>query len=140
MGVTRSATVEEYVRWLTGYFTQGGLPTHFYDYPMANLGLAYAVADVTVDGDTEMGAQSRRILVPPRIRVRFRGGSGHTQVFFMRGYRAINPLLIPLFSDPAFEEILTPRLRAARDVAHAEDALVQARSELASYEQRERRQ
>ena len=104
------ASARDYAQWLRGYVKSGGKITHRCDYPMRNARFFYAFGDVTVNSRKEYGARSRNIIVHPGAKVtRTHPGSafsgwGHTSVYWMEGYKTSDTGIVPVFSDPEFNE------------------------------------
>lgn len=93
---TRLATVEDYRKWLGGFVANGGVPTHFYDYPIGR-----SLDDwLVVEADFELlplyGSRSLNIIVAKEAK--FKGGnSGHTELYFMDGFTTNGS--VPFYSD-----------------------------------------
>ena len=128
------ATLNQYLEWLGSYLANGSVPTHYYDYSFtrrtdrAGFGFVYAApgAEVVVFGG-ECGALSRSIIAAPGARVR-RAGFSHTDVYcYDEAGRAVfgpsrsGMAVVPVFSDPEFDAVLTAGLRAQRDEKFADD-------------------
>ena len=119
---TRTATVAEYAAWLRGYITRGGTPTHFYEYPFAVAGMRYASSDVVIDSEREFGARSRSVILAPGVQAtrsnpdRPFSGWGHSTVYEMDGFQRAGGSVVPAYSDPEIEELLTDEHRAERAV------------------------
>lgn len=100
----RAATPAEYAEWLTGFLHAGGYASHPYDYPMPKWWLLKSPPEQPLP--TLYGAQSFRLLVPAEVEftpadvpATFHGQCGHSNVFFMDGFRAVPPDWVPLYSD-----------------------------------------
>jgi hypothetical protein len=110
---TRPATLDEYVQWLRGYIKRGGSPTHYRDHSFVSGDMRYADADVTIDSDREFGARSRSIILAPgvnAIRTNPHGaffGWGHSKVYSMDRFRLVTGSVVPAYSDPEIESLLT---------------------------------
>jgi hypothetical protein len=106
------ASAADYARWLRGYVKRGGKITHRYDYPFKRAGFLHATEDVTVNSRKEFGARSRDIIAAPGVKVTRSvpgpqegfNGWGHTKVYWMNGYRTNNTGIVPVYSDPEFDE------------------------------------
>lgn len=88
---TRSATPDDYGRWLEKYFASGGEPTHFYDYTMPN---SFRIAVMSFVLTPLYGANSLEIIVPASVQVS--GAPGHTKVYRMDDPQA---RFVPIYSD-----------------------------------------
>lgn len=93
---TRPATVEDYRKWLSGFVAKGGVPTHFYDYPIGR-----SLDDwLVVEADFELlplyGSRSLNIIVAKEAK--FKGGNpGHTELYFIDGFTTNGS--VPFYSD-----------------------------------------
>jgi hypothetical protein len=75
---TRRATDQDYGRWLALFLTDGGCPTHWYDYPMPE---NFRVVLSRFELSPLYGASALSLIVPSGCRLT--GICGHTDLFRM---------------------------------------------------------
>lgn len=85
----------EYVRWLTGYFENGGSATHAYDYPYPSGTFKIALADVVIT--PLYGSSSHQIIIPANVTCTIIK-LGHNGVYFMDGF-SVTGGIVPIYSD-----------------------------------------
>lgn len=95
----RQATLKNYIDWLDRFVSNGGIPTHYYDYNWSRTTWAIALDDFTMGG--ECGANAINIIIMPGCEPF--GHMGHNKLFFMGGNGAHSGRWIPVFSDPEFD-------------------------------------
>jgi hypothetical protein len=92
------ATPEDYLKWLSGFFENGGKPTHFYDYPMDD----FYVAKEDFYCKPLYGASSINIIVPESVKY-LGGKTGHNNIYLMDGFQYEGwGLFVPIFSNTKF--------------------------------------
>ena len=80
---SRSATIEEYKKWLHGFIKNGGEPTHSYDRPFDE---TIFLATRDFKAYPLFGSQSIGIIVPENVK--FLGGElGHSNLYFMDRFK-----------------------------------------------------
>ncbi len=80
----RPATAGDYQQWLEGHGKNGGRVTHAYDYPLPAGEFYVAVRDFEMYPLT--GSSAIKVIVPENVKV-LGGELGHSNLFFMNGYR-----------------------------------------------------
>lgn len=99
--VFRSATIDDYVGWLTRWLTAGNRPTHYYDYPFN--GRSWLVALRNFETGGECGAAAAEIIVPQGLR--HAGGElGHNNLYLHEGPE-LRGGWVPVYSDPVFVDL-----------------------------------
>ncbi len=97
-GKIHKANIKDYKKWLTGYLSQGGKTTHYYDYDMSDDTWFVAVRDFKIA--PLYGANAKNIIVMSGVK--FEGGDfGHTELYFMDGYKHIGDW-IPIYENIKF--------------------------------------
>ena len=92
----RLASVNDYTKWLKGYFLGGGKITHVYDYDMPK---DFYVATKNFKMSPSYGSESFNIIVPRDIK--FLGGElGHCKLYFEDGYK--NTGDVPIYKNIKF--------------------------------------
>lgn len=92
----RPATVEDYRTWLEGYIKAGKEPTHSYDYLFPKHMFYVATHDFSTV--SLYGSQSVSIIIPRGISVDLSRGKGHTDLFYMDGFKT-GGTWVPIYSD-----------------------------------------
>ena len=75
----RTASARKYKKWLEGYLTKGGAPTHYYDYEWRGY---IAIRDIELK--PLFGAQGVSIIVPNNMKIT--GDTGHCNIFLMKDF------------------------------------------------------
>ena len=97
-GKTIRASKRGYEKWLAGYMSQGGKPTHSYDYDMPEDRWVIAIKDFQIE--PLHGSDSLQIIV--KSGVIFKGGDlGHTNLYFMDDFKLMGGW-VPVYSDIKF--------------------------------------
>lgn len=114
----------KYVEWLKGHIDRGGSPTHYYDFPFEDFEYQRG-GTVVVDSDHEYGAGSRRIVVGEGTTVETTkpgGGWGHTTLYRLGDESGqYQPGYVPVYSDSAFDAVLTEQHQRTRAVERQRD-------------------
>ena len=90
----RKAKVSDYVRWIDGYISSGGEPTHSYDYKFPD---DFYVAKKDFKTIGLCGALAIHIIVPAGIKY-LGGDRGHCNIYLMEGYKNIGSF-VPIYSN-----------------------------------------
>ena len=98
------ASVEDYLKWLEGFFNGGGgSPLHCYDYPFER-GNFY-ITHYPLELPALYGALAFKLIVPAGVDVRpidIIQDFGHINIFWMDGFKTNGS--IPIFSDTIFSD------------------------------------
>lgn len=131
----KSATVEDYAAWLTGYCARGGTPNSFHDYPMLRQDWWFVAKKGFTVGPL-YGAKSKSIIVPAGVRVRG-DDTGHNDLYFMDGFRSLGfhrgPAEVPVFTDVVLmldrelQDMMADRLAERRAARESRDNAQRAR-------------
>jgi hypothetical protein len=82
------ASVKDYLKWLEGFFNNGGLPSHCYDYPFERRD--FYIAHCSLKVPALYGAMSLNIIVPVGVSIQpidNAQGFGHIGIFWMDGFK-----------------------------------------------------
>ncbi len=108
-GIIRPAELSDYLTWLEGFLLDGGVPSHYYNYPWQGCRFMIAWEDFTTA--RECGARACEIIVP--YGVSYLGGEmGHNNFYFYEELTdkfSVRGHFVPVYDDPEFEQI--PQLR-----------------------------
>lgn len=97
-GKTVRASKRDYEKWLAGYLSQGGKPTHSYNYDMPEDRWFVATKDFQIEA--LHGSDSLQIIV--KSGVIFEGGElGHTNLYFMDDFKLMGGW-VPVYSNIKF--------------------------------------
>lgn len=92
----RIAFIEDYMAWLRGFLNNGGTPTHAYNYPWSRWKWFVLLRETKLP--PLYGVEAIEIIIPETVRIM--GEPGHSNLFFMKDFRASG--IIPIFSDTVF--------------------------------------
>lgn len=98
----RRASVKDYLKWLEGFFNNGGSPQYYYDYPFSR-GDFY-VAQCSLELHVLYGSMSFSLIVPVGIDVYSVNkvqGFGHINIFWMNGFKLSGG--VPIYNDINFK-------------------------------------
>jgi len=96
------ASVKDYLKWLEGFFNNGGLPSHCYDYPFERRD--FYIARCSLKVPALYGAMRLHIIVPAGIDVQPTDnarGFGHTEIFWMDGFKTNGS--VSIYNDTNFK-------------------------------------
>lgn len=101
----RQATAEDYAEWLHGYIARGGEPGYYYDRPLPLNETYVALNDLGDDMPELYGSHAISVIVPAGIKGPNDDGYlaiGHSQIYYMDGYRVSEGCRPPVYSDIQF--------------------------------------
>ena len=96
------ASVEDYLKWLEGFFNGGGSPSYCYDYPFEQE--KFYITHHPLELPALYGVLAFKLIVPVGVDVRpieVIQDFGHIDIFWMDGFKTNGS--IPIFSDTDFK-------------------------------------